>query len=60
MRINMKKIIVKWFVTQNDCVYSREMKVVYSNHEKFVTGSRFDFGFLNIASAEGYIIEILP
>lgn len=56
----MKKIVVKWFATQNDKMYAKEMRVVYSNHERFVTGSRFDFGFLSIASNEGYIIEVLP
>lgn len=54
----MKKIIVKW--TYGDMPYGQEMRVVYSNHERFVVDSRFDFGFLEIASREGFIIEILP
>ena len=52
----MKKIIVAWFTTQND----KEMRVVYSDHEKFTKGTRFDFGFMQIASSEGYVIELLP
>ncbi len=56
----MKKIIVKWVDTKNDQTYSKEMRVVYSNHERFTVNTRFDFGFLQIASNEGYIIEILP
>lgn len=57
----MKKIIVKWSTPKRDSTgYSKEMRVVYSNHTRFIVGSRFDFGFLQIASGEGYIIEILP
>ncbi len=56
----MKKIIVKWVATINDPMYAKEMRVVYSNHERYITGSRFDFGFMSIASEEGYIIEVLP
>ena len=56
----MKKIIVMWVNTQNDKIYDQEMRVVYSNHERFTKGTRFDFGFLMIASKDGYVIEILP
>ena len=56
----MKKITVMWVETQNDKMYDREMIVVYSNHERFTKGIRFDFGLLQIASKEGYIIEVLP
>ena len=56
----MKKIIVIWVETPNDKMYDREMRVVYSNHKRFTKGTRFDFGFLDIASKEGYIIEVLP
>lgn len=56
----MKKIIVKWYKTVNDKTYDKEMRVVYSNHERFTEGTRFDFGFMQIASSEGYIIELLP
>ena len=40
--------------------YEREMRVLKSNHSRFTEGTRFDFGFLQIASKQGYIIEILP
>jgi hypothetical protein len=35
----------------NVCPY-----VIESNHPRFVAGSRFDYGFLGIALAEGYTI----
>lgn len=56
----MKKITVMWVDTVNDKMYAQEMRVVYSDHERFTKGTRFDFGFLSIASKEGFIIEILP
>ena len=60
----MKKIIVKWVkcseIDLKKFGYEKEMIVMYSNHERFVEGYRFDFGFLHIASEEGYIIEVLP
>ncbi len=55
-----KKIILKWVARSNETGYTKEMRIIYSNHERFVEGSRFDFGFLSIASTDGYIIEILP
>lgn len=54
----MKKIIVKW--TPEKPIYTKAMHIIYSDHERFISGSRFDFGFLKIASEEGFIIEILP
>lgn len=55
-----KRIILKWVACSEKTGYSKEMIVTYSDHERFVKGSRFDFGFLSVASADGYIIEILP
>lgn len=55
----MKTIIVQW-TTCNDGVYNSEMIVVVSAHEKYVAGSRFDFGFFSIATNEGYTIVSLP
>jgi len=52
----MKKITVMWVNTPDNKMYDREMRVVYSDHQRFTKGTRFDFGFLNIASNEGYII----
>jgi len=53
----MKKIIVKWV---EGCDSRKEMKVIYSDHERFVVGSIFGFGFLTAASGAGFIIEIYP
>ena len=60
MKLYVKKIIVKWVPTEHPDIHAKEMRVVSSGHERFVTGSRFDFGFLRIASGQGYVIEILP
>ncbi len=54
----MKTIIVKWI--PNDSYYKKEMRVIESDHEIFVKGSRFDYGFFNIAITEGYTIISLP
>lgn len=66
----MKKITVKWVNSLTNRLNAdgsvhhsftdRNMKVLTSNHPKYSEGTRFDFGFLAIASKEGYIIEILP
>jgi len=56
----MKKIIAVWIKTPSEDIYDMEMRVIYSNHKRFKQGTRFDFGFLDIASREGYIIEIFP
>jgi hypothetical protein len=56
----MKKIVVVWIENEGDKMYGGEMRVMYSNHERFVKGTRFDFGFMRIAMAEGFIIEVLP
>jgi len=54
----MKTIIVKW-VPEKDG-YGKAMKVIESNHKRFIAGSRFDYGFFNIATDEGYTIVSLP
>jgi len=56
----VKKIVVVWVETVNDPFYDREMRVVYSTHERFVKGTRFDFGYMTIAGKDGYIVEVLP
>lgn len=40
--------------------YGKALRVIESNHPRFVVGSRFDYGFLDIASTQGYRIEIEP
>ena len=55
----MKKITVKW-VKEEKFGYGMAMRVIESTHERFVVGSRFDFGFFSIATEEGYEILSLP
>jgi len=54
----MKYLVAQWRPEESH--YNMALYVVISNHPRFVEGSRFDFGFLNIASCEGYTITILP
>ncbi|KKN35457.1 hypothetical protein LCGC14_0783600 [marine sediment metagenome] len=54
----MKYIVVQWLPENSH--YKKAMRVVRSNHPRFINGSRFDFGFLGIASCEGYAITVLP
>jgi len=51
-------IIVKWVLESG--IYGQEMRVIQSDHPRFIEGSRFDFGFFSIATAEGYTIISLP
>lgn len=50
----MKEIVVKWVYDTN--IHGKEMRVISSNHPRFIKGSRFDFGFFDIATDEGYNI----
>lgn len=55
----MKFIIVKW-VPEETLGYGKAMRVVSSNHERFIVGSRFDFGSFSIATDEGYTVISFP
>ena len=55
----MKTIVVEW-IPVKDGFYNKEMRVIKSDHKRFVSGSRFDYGFFSIATDEGYIIISLP
>ena len=55
----MKTIIVKW-VPEETFGYDRAMRVIVSDHPRFTVGTRFDFGFMSVASGEGYTIISLP
>lgn len=55
----MKTIVVKW-VPEKEFDYGMAMRVIESDHPRFTIGSRFDFGFFNIATKEGYKIISLP
>ena len=60
----MKTIIIQWVQCSQEDIeryfYKTEMRVIYSDHYRFVKGSRFDFGFFSIATSEGYTIISLP
>lgn len=56
----MKTIIVKWFPEEEEWGYDKEMKIIESDHPRFIKGSRFDFGFFSIATDDGYTIISLP
>lgn len=56
----MKYITVQWQTEDIKWGYGKAMIVICSNHPRFINGSRFDFGFLDIASCEGYVITVLP
>lgn len=58
-RTGMKTIVVQW-VPEKDFGYDMAMRVIASDHERFVVGHRFDFGFFQIATVEGYTIVSLP
>ena len=55
----MNIIIVQW-VPETDFGYGKAMRVIKSDHPRFVAGTRFDFGFMSIATNEGYTIISLP
>ena len=53
-----KIIIVQWIPEEG--LYGQAMQIIYSTHPQFIKGTRFDFGFFQIATNEGYIITSLP
>lgn len=55
----MKTIVVQW-VPEETFGYGKAMRVIASDHERFTPGSRFDFGFMHVATDEGYTIVSLP
>lgn len=38
----------------------KSLRVFHSTHPRFVAGSHFDYGYLDIALNEGYVVTILP
>jgi hypothetical protein len=46
------------WVVEREWGYGKAMRVVASDHPRFTVGSRFDFGFLDIAVTEGYRVLI--
>ena len=55
----MKTIVVKW-VPEDKYGYGKAMRVIESDHERYSVGTRFDYGFFDIATDEGYTIISLP
>lgn len=53
-----KMIVVEWVPEKS--FYGKAMKVTESDHPSYVAGSRFDFGFLDIATIEGYTVVCMP
>lgn len=53
------KIVCEW-IEEKDFGYGRAMRVIRSDHPRFVVGSRFDWGFATVAGCQGYSLEILP
>lgn len=54
----MKIIMVRW--VKEDSMYGKAMRVIYSTHPDYKEGSRFDFGFFELATIEGYEIMSYP
>ena len=55
----MKTIVVQW-IPVKEGIHGKEMRVIKSDHKRFVQGSRFDFGFFRVATDEGYLIISFP
>ena len=53
----MKTIVVRWVP---EVEYGKAMRVIESEHERFTPGTRFDYGFFNIVTDEGYTVISLP
>jgi hypothetical protein len=53
-----KIIVVEWI--EEKSTYGMAMKVIASTHPRFVSGTRFDYGFFNTATKEGYTIISTP
>ena len=57
----MNTIVVRWIkTTSKEDIYKRVMWIIASDHPRFIEGSRFDYEFFNIATADGYTIVSLP
>jgi hypothetical protein len=50
----------EWVYEDPEWGYGRAMRVVESRHPRFVVGSRFDYGFMQIANEEGYEVTVAP
>lgn len=60
--VQRKMTLNKRFGSKGELSHSweeAEMRVVNSTHPRFCNGTRFDWGFADIALKEGYSLEIL-
>ena len=55
----MKTIVVKW-VEEKEWGYGKAMRVIESDHKRFIKGSRLNYGFFDIATDDGYTIISIP
>jgi len=55
----VKTIVVQW-VPEEEFGYGKAMRVIASEHPIFAVGYRFDYGFMNIVTDEGYTVVSLP
>jgi hypothetical protein len=62
--MKVQKVIVAQY--DKDFAFSYEKTregipiVIVSNHPRFTVGTRFDWGYVGIACAQGYTVIILP
>lgn len=54
----MKYIVVQDLLEGE--TYRTALRVVKPNHPRFTDGTRFDYGFMGIATGQGYVITVLP
>ena len=54
----MKYIIAK--INPESTVYGCCPYVVESTHGRFTNGTRFDYGFMQVALSQGYLVTVLP
>ena len=52
----MPTIVVKW-IPEEEFGYK---KAIMSDHPRFIIGTRFHFGFFDIATDQGYTIVSIP
>ena len=58
IKAEMKKEEKPWYKESSSLRHGFIPIVLESDHPRFVPGTRFDYGFLQIALDEGYDIEI--
>jgi len=58
-RIIVAQYVADWVEPYAECGEGIPL-VIVSNHPEYTSGTRFDYGFLQVALAQGYSILILP